>query len=195
MQRCREVWTVIWRRFPSWPTVFGSFLQHPCIVLSFRKSHKSPSHLKPPPFSQSYSLRNAKNGTSPFGSKIYPTLSYVRQPFTVVLCGKGFYNVLARKTAHRNTSTTPRPPHQTRKKKVIVYVSLLFNVFCAGLTRRQNPKSTSIRKIHLRTFLEKSYRESLKINLHNSRFISYLDFNTFLTEKRQCTKLQDNLQI
>ena len=38
-----------------------------------------------------------------------------------MLCGMGFYNVLARKPAHRNTSTTPRPAHQIRKKKVIIY--------------------------------------------------------------------------
>lgn len=58
---------------------------------------------------------------------------------------------------------------------------------------RQNSTSPSIRKINPRSCPEKSYRESLRINLYNSCYVLIHIFNTFLKKKKKkkTTKLQD----
>lgn len=101
----------------------------------------------------------------------------VKQPLSAMFCGKGFNITSAEEAAHGNTSTTPRLAHKLEKPKKTpnLYLLVLDSVFCAVLTR-QNQTSPTIRKIHPRSFPEKSCQENLRINLHNSCFNSLFKY-------------------
>lgn len=88
-----------------------------------------------------------------------------------MLCGKGFYSILARKAVYGNTSTIPRPVHKIKNKEGI-YVLLLFHLSYADIKKRQTLKKNPL-KIH-QLFLIRATK--FKINFHISHFISHLDF-------------------